>query len=118
MPNAYELELRKPCTLTIRSADKSREAVVDVFEAWRYLINAEKEPSREAQWAKVRTYLTSKLQITEDQVTENVCWGFHEAVIALAQAETDSLKKTAQQIVSSLQPTQASPPTSPAGPEK
>ncbi len=115
MPATYELDLREPCVMKVRSADKSREVLIDVFEAWRFLIEAQKEVSEAGQWGKVRDFLCSRLQVPPEEVSENVCWQFHETVVAIANAECDTLKKTAKQTASSLPPTPVSQVTSDSG---
>lgn len=110
MPESeYELKLQKPAYLRVETSDGQHNASIDVFIAWRFIADdACKQPSEDAKWIQIRSWLAQRLNATTEQVAENVARQFHDVVIGIGRRLQDDLKKTADQIACSLLPIQES----------
>lgn len=116
MPD-YTLTLDPPLRLTVETADKQHRAQVDVYEAWRFLTDAQKQPNEEKHWAAVKSYLAGVLNVDHTLLSEREARKFHEVVLALGTKAQDDLKKTSNSIVCSPPSTeQPYQPTTVLGP--
>lgn len=111
----YQLKLDRPLRLKVTTHDEKYVAVVDVYEAWRFLGDAANSPNEETRWGKVKTWLAQKLNVDLSEIAESTARLFHETVYAIGGKAQDDLKKTAQSIVCSLPSTLESPAIIPNG---
>ncbi len=112
----YKMVLEEPVRLEVTTPDGEHRALIDVYEAWRFLEDCRKQPSEDKRWEVVRAWLAKKLDVAPDQLGESSARAFHEAIYAIGNKTQDHLKKTALSIASCQQPTQESQETSPPGP--
>lgn len=114
--NEYRFNLGNPAFLTIEASDKSAEARLDLFVAYRFIVNvADKKPTDDARYAVIVEYLAKALEVDKSKISELSAYKFREAVMKLVTAEVDDLKKTLATIASSPPRIPESQATSPDG---
>lgn len=89
----HVLRLPEPLFITLQSPDGATKFNIDVFVARRMLNDAEKQPTEEARWGKVLTWLGEKLSIQPELLAENMAIVFNNAVMELHNRVVPELKK-------------------------
>ena len=92
-PVAYELSLSPATLIAIKSADGSKAAVIDIFEAWRHLDKSQTLPSEDKRWESNRAYLASKLGTTLAEISEGEAREFNEVIIRIGTRIQEDIAK-------------------------
>jgi hypothetical protein len=108
--------LTAPAYVTIRTHCGSKEARLDVYKARRVLDDAERKPSEELRWAAILSYLSTALNVPQDELAESSALEFHEVIVTIVSKLNEERKKKAASIACSLTSTPASPPATATGP--
>jgi hypothetical protein len=111
----YSLKLSPPAYLTIESADGEYSTRVDIFQTWRFLEDAAKQPSQDARWATIRKYLAGLFKCEPDLVAESTAREFHDAIVNLGTRAQEQIQGKLSSIVSLQQPTPESQADTPDG---
>lgn len=121
MTDGYTLQLTEPAYLEVSTPPSYQPAKVvkiDIYEARRFLFDeAPKEPNEALRWKKVKEWLAAKLGVSGEVVAESSALLVHNAIARIVDEKNKELQLKIAGIVSSQQPTQASPATTLPGQE-
>ena len=106
--------LPEPAYLLLQSADGSAKARVDVYEARRMLIDAEKHTDAD-RWATILEWLEQQLGVPASSLPENIALDFNNLVVQVVNQLDEERKKKLASIAFLRPSTPASPATSGSG---
>lgn len=84
--------LPEPAFLLLQSADGRATARVDVYEARRVLLEAEKLPDAD-RWATILEWLEQQLGVSASSLPENIALDFNNLVVAVVNRLDEERKK-------------------------
>lgn len=108
-----KIQLSKPqyVTLVVPEELGTTEVKIDIFEARRMLVEANKQPNEQLKWKHIREWLASKLGVPNEMLAESNALEFNNMVLRVADKFVENLSKNIEGMLYSQQPTQASPET-------
>ena len=89
----YVLKLGKPAFLTVETPDGSKRVRIDVFAAYRILVEAEKRPSEADRWQYVLHWLAEQLEVDPSLLAESNAIMFHNAILQLVKKLNEELSQ-------------------------
>lgn len=111
----FTLKLIKPAYIKVETDDGQYSVKLDVYEAWMFVDKANKEPTQEARWLKIRNWLAEKLGCEVDLIPIGTAVMFNDGIQAAGLKVQGEMGKRVKEIASLPQSILESPEGSLSG---